>query len=208
VLRELEAAYDRLDALLSLRPERKLVVYVWDPDLFDQRFAGLFRFPAAGFYGGAIQIRGDTEVSARLVSVLHHELVHAAFDAEAPRLVLPAWLNEGLAEWFEARALGKRSLSSFEHRRLAEAARQGGLFSLAELSSPSFGHLGADAAGLAYLQSYAFVEGLARAHGERSLADFWRAVVKSRSLDRGARRAFRRDLADLEQEFRASFGLR
>ncbi len=58
VLRELESAYDRLDSILKLRPERKIDVYVWDPGIFDERFAGLFRFPAAGFYGSAIHIRG------------------------------------------------------------------------------------------------------------------------------------------------------
>ena len=35
LLRELEAAFDRLDQILGLRPEGKLVVYVWDPALFD-----------------------------------------------------------------------------------------------------------------------------------------------------------------------------
>jgi hypothetical protein len=206
VLRHLERAYDRLDALLDLRPERKLVVYVWDPSLFDREYSGLFRFPAAGFYGGAIHIRGDTAISSRLVSVLHHELVHAAFDAEAPRLLLPAWMNEGLAEWFEARALGQRTLTSGQRLALIEAARQGALFSLASLSGPSFGGLGPDAAALAYLQSHAFIDYLADEYGERSLVDFWSAVVRSSNLERGARRAFRNDLADLETGFRRSLG--
>ena len=41
VLQELEGAFDRLDDLLGLRPERKLDVYVWDPALFDEQFAGI-----------------------------------------------------------------------------------------------------------------------------------------------------------------------
>ena len=117
VLRELEGAYELLGHLLDLRPNRKLSVSIWDPALFDARFAGLFRFPAAGFYGGSIQIRGGERVTVSLVQVLHHELVHAALDAEAPNLVLPAWLNEGLAEWFESRSIGKRTLSSASGRR-------------------------------------------------------------------------------------------
>ena len=48
LLRELEAAFDRLDQILDMRPEQKLVVYVWDPALFDREYRGLFRFPAAG----------------------------------------------------------------------------------------------------------------------------------------------------------------
>ncbi|MFP6655101.1 MAG: hypothetical protein VCB25_05705, partial [Myxococcota bacterium] len=35
VLRQLEGAYDLLDSLLSLRPTRKIEVYVWDSKIFD-----------------------------------------------------------------------------------------------------------------------------------------------------------------------------
>ena len=64
----------------------------------------------------------------------HAMLVHAALHAAAPSLVFPAWLNEGMAEWFEARATGKRSLSQGERSYLAQAASQGQLFSLASMS--------------------------------------------------------------------------
>jgi hypothetical protein len=106
VLDTLERAYENLDRLLGLRPERKLDVVVYDPAIFDSQFAGLFRFQAAGFYAGLIRVRGATELDVPLMRVLHHELVHAALDAAAPSLVLPAWVNEGGAEWFEARVLG------------------------------------------------------------------------------------------------------
>ena len=207
-LQELEGAYDRLDALLNLRPERKIDVYVWDADIFAARFQGLFRFPAAGFYGGAIHIRGEERVTPALVRVLHHELVHAAFDAEAPRLELPAWMNEGIAEWFEARAVGKRTLSGRERNALARAAKQGALFSLADLAGRSFGGFSPEAARLAYLQSYGFIDYLVQSHGERRLVQFWSAVVRSRSLERGSRRAYRQDLADLEENFLRDFGAR
>ncbi|MFO0689675.1 MAG: hypothetical protein U0900_13290 [Myxococcota bacterium] len=205
VLRELEAAYERLDRLLALRPDRKLEVTVWDPGLFDARFAGLFRFPAAGFYGGSIQIRGAAGVTDALVRVLHHELVHAALDAES-RLVLPAWLNEGLAEWFEARAFGKRGLTRGEQAALVSIARAGGLPVLADLSRPGFGGLGPDAAAVAYLESYAFIDFLAATGGERSLVELWSAVLHSGSVERGVRRAYRRDLETLERAFRSTLG--
>jgi hypothetical protein len=208
VLRELEGAYDRLDELLNLRTERKVDVYIWDPGIFAARFQGLFRFPAAGFYQGAIHIRGDERVTPALIRVLHHELVHAAFDAEAPRLDLPAWMNEGIAEWFEARAMGKRSLSAGERNVLANAARRGALFSLTELSARSFGGFSPDAAGLAYLQSYGFIDYLVRTHGERRLVQFWSAVVRSRSPERGSRRAYHEDLEDLERDYLRTLGLR
>ena len=206
VLRELEGAYDRLDRFLGLRPGRKLVVTVWEPAAFDARFAGLFRFPAAGFYGGSIQIRGGQQLDHALVRVLHHELVHAALDAAAPNLVLPAWLNEGLAEWFEARSVGKRSLSGGERVLLERVAGSGGLASLAELSRPSFGGLSPEAASLAYLEAYAFIDFLVERDGEGALAELCRAVLASRSIERGVRRALRQDLAQLEQAFRRSLG--
>lgn len=201
LLRELETAFDSLDRLLALRPEGKIVVYVWDPVLFDREYSGLFRFPAAGFYGRAIHIRGATRISPRLVRVLHHELVHAAFDAEAPRVRLPAWMNEGIAEWFEARAVGKRRLSAGEGAALTSLAQRGGLFALADLSAPSLGGFPPNAASVAYLQSYGFIDYLVRSRGERTLVRFWSAVIRSRSLERASRRAYRSDLETLEADF-------
>jgi hypothetical protein len=208
VLGQLEGAYDLLDSLLSLRPTRKIEVYVWDSKIFDTRFEGLFRFPAAGFYGGAIHIRGEERITNRLIRVLHHELVHAAFDAEAPRLSLPAWMNEGIAEWFEARAMGKRSLSPRERNALMAAAKRGGLFSMADLSSPSFQAFSSNAAALAYLQSYAFIDYLVQSHGQRDLIQFSSAVVRSRSIKRAVRRVYRQEFENLEEGFRRSLMIR
>jgi len=203
VLETLEEAYSALDQQLGLRPRRPIKVVVYDPIVFDQRFAGLFRFPAAGFYGGTIHIRGDTTLHVPLVRTLHHELVHAAFDAVAPSLALPAWVNEGLAEWFEARAVGKRLLTPSELAALSRASESGRLYSLAQLSGPSFGRLGPREAGLAYLQSYAFFEFLARHHGERSLRELCDRYLRVGDLARAFRRTYRTDLPALEERFAA-----
>ena len=202
VLEELERAYDKLDALLGLRPERRLRVVIYDPARFDAQFAGLFRFPAAGFYGGVICVRGDTRLTAALARTLHHELVHAALDGAAPSLVLPGWLNEGLAEWFEMRAgLGKRGLSNGERAALGQLAARGELLSLAALSAPSFGALGPRPAAVAYLQSYALVDFLARRGGHRDLARFCAELLRTRHLDRALGRVYRLDAAALERRF-------
>jgi hypothetical protein len=201
VLAVLEEAYDRLDDELRLEPARKMEVIVYDPQIFDLTFAGRFGFSAAGFYSGSIHVRGGTIVSERLVRTLHHELVHAAFDAAAPSLVLPAWLNEGVAEWFEARAVGKRSLSAREFRVLATAAQQGQLFSLYQLSSRSFGRMNPEAAQLAYLQSYAFIDYLTRGHGDRSLRELCRTLLRKRDLERAVVSTYRDELYELEAAF-------
>ena len=206
VLEELERAYDRLDGFLALRPPRRIEVVVYDAAIFDANFGGLFRFPAAGFYRGVIRIRGSTQLTVQLGRVLHHELVHAAFDAAAPSLVLPAWFNEGIAEWFEARTLGKRRLSGGELAYLVQARRQGGLLPLATLSASSFARLGPNAATVAYLQSYGMIEYLARRHGDRALRDFCEAVLRSRDIERSLRRTYRMGLGELEAGFIADLG--
>jgi len=202
ILEVLESAYRRLDELLGMRPDRPITVVIYDPDVFDARFAGLFRFPAAGFYGDSIHIRGDTQVTTKLVAVLHHELVHAAFGQAAPSLVVPAWLNEGIAEWFEARALGKRQLSRRERASLGAQSQGGSLYALSELSTPSLGHLPPGAASAAYLQSYAFIDFLVRRHGERRLSDLIESYLRTRTLDRAIQRNYRADLPRLEERFR------
>ena len=191
VLNVLEAAYRSADQKLGLRPDGPLTVIVYDPEVFDQTFAGQFRFPVAGFYGGRVHIRGDTVVTDRLAAVLHHEYVHAAFDEENGRHVLPAWLNEGVAEWFEARSLGLRSVPSHQRRRLRAAAVEGRLYELDALSFPSFGHLGPEGASLAYLQSWSFIDELVRRRGERGLRDWLREIVRRGDIDRATRRVYR-----------------
>jgi len=202
VLAELERAYESLDRLLGLRPARKIDVVIYDAGIFDAQFRGLFRFPAAGFYHGVIRVRGATETSVYLSRVLHHELVHAALDAAAPSLVYPGWLNEGMAEWFEARvALGKRGLNGGEWQALQNAAQTGGLFGYAALSRPSFGYLGPRRAGLAYLQSYGMIDYLVRSHGERKLEQLIDALIRSRDVERALQRVYRADLRTLETRF-------
>ncbi len=206
VLSELETAYDRLRAQLGLVPPRPLDVVIYDPEVFDRQFAGLFRFPAAGFYGGVICVRGDTVLGVELSRVLHHELVHAALDAVMPSTQLPAWLNEGLAEWFEARAAGKRLLTARELAVLSHFQQRSALFSLAQLSTPSFSGYAPDAAALAYLQSYGMLEFLSHVSGERALRVFVEEIVRTRNLPRALQRAFRADLPELEAGFQAELG--
>lgn len=201
VLEVLERAYDQLESMLGMRPRREIQVTVHDPEIFDSRFARIFRFPAAGFYGGTIHVRGGAAVSNRMVRTLYHELVHAAFDAELPSLILPAWFNEGIAEWFEARSMGRSRLTARELSFLAELERRGGLFQLSGLSSASFGGFGPEAARVAYLQSFSFFEFIARRFGERRIRDLNTAVIRTSNIDAAFRRTLRKNLASLESMY-------
>ena len=205
VLEVLEGGYDLLDDTLGLRPRRRIEVQVYDPAIFDERFAGLFPFPAAGFYGGVIRVRGDVQVTSHLTHTLLHELVHAALDAAAPSLALPIWLNEGLAEWFAARAAGRPALDQHRHALLADGGRRGLLLPLAAISEPSLMHLAAEDAPLAYLQATALVDQVARRGGERALRVLLDQLFRSGDLDRALLRAIGLDASGLEASTFAEF---
>jgi hypothetical protein len=174
---------------------------------FDARYARLAPFRIAGFYGGSIRVRGDVRVTPALVRTLHHELVHAALDAVAPGLVLPGWLNEGLAEWFSARTAGLVPIGSQEFATLAELGVHGQLLPIAQLSAPSFASLEAGAAPLAYLQSRALVDHLARQHGDRVLRELVRRLLRTGDLDGSLAYEVGVDSAGLEAAFHDELGL-
>jgi hypothetical protein len=201
ILAELERGYERIEEHLGLRTHGRIEVIIYDADVFDSLYSGAFRFPAAGFYHGVIRIRGAVELDVQLARVLHHELVHAALDKAAPTLIIPAWVNEGLAEWFEARTQGKRHLDGREAGILAEVKKRDLLFSMEELSAPSFGHFGPEAAFIAYLQSYGMIEFLAHLRGEQSLREFCSELLRSKSVERSLKRVYRSDLDALTKQF-------
>lgn len=201
ILGELERAFGSLESMLGMRPPRRLDIVIDDPARFDQGFAGLFRFPAAGFYAGVIRVRGDVGLTADLARTLHHELVHAVLDALAPSLAFPAWVNEGLAEWFEWRVTGKRGLTARERAVLSQLAAHNALLPLDVLSLPSFSRLDARSASIAYLQSYAMIDFLDRKGGERNLSRFIDELIRSRNLNRALDRTYRMNLRQLESGF-------
>jgi hypothetical protein len=203
LLATLERAHGSLEQLLGLRPGRDVEVWVYDPAIFDAQFGGRFRFPVAGFYHGAVRVRCDVQLTRQLSRVLHHELVHAAFDLASPSYRLPAWVNEGTAEWFENRADGKRRLSPAEWGALAGASRRGAWIPLPALLPPTFGGMPPEAVGLAYLQSYASIDLLVRRRGERGLESFLHTLLRLRDPDRALRRVYRMDSAELQETLRA-----
>jgi hypothetical protein len=148
-------------------------------------------------------VRGDVQLTRQLSRVLHHELVHAAFHLASPSYRLPAWVNEGTAEWFENRADGKRRLSPAEWSALAGASQRGAWIPLSALLQPTFGGMPPEAVGLAYLQSYASIDLLVRRRGERGLESFLHTLLRLRDPDRALRRVYRMDSAELQEALRA-----
>ncbi len=200
VLDVLEDAYREVRGSLGVAPPRAVQVVVWDPELFERQYGGLFLFQAAGFYDGVIHVRGATKVSADLTATLHHEFVHATLDAASLRGRFPGWLNEGIAEYFERLALGRRTPSFGEYAALRDAHAVGRWIPLAELGRTGFGDLEPERARLAYLESYAAVELLVRRQGADSLGRLLKRITQTNSVDRALQRTYRLDLAELESK--------
>lgn len=203
VLQSLEAAHALLAKLLDLLPRRSITVVIYDPQVFDRDFGAVLPFPTAGFYQGVIRVRGVARVTPELERVLRHEYVHAAFDAVAPSFVIPALLNEGIAEWFARATTGASPLAPNEARWLLDAAASGTLPPLNALLDPSFGRLSADDAARAYITSTGFVGFLVRQGSDRGLRELCYTLLRTGNLDRAFERAYGRNLAELDDEFRA-----
>ena len=78
VLETLESAHDRVREGIGVEPQARVQVFVYDPAAFDGAFVARFGFRAAGFWDGAIHVRGGTQLDARLAATLVHEYTHAA----------------------------------------------------------------------------------------------------------------------------------
>jgi len=201
VLQSLESARALLAKVLDLAPRHSITVVIYDPQVFDTAFGAVLPFPAAGFYQGVIRVRGFARVTPDLERVLRHEYVHAAFDAVAPSLVLPALLNEGIAEWFARATTGVAGLGPNESRWLGAAAADGTLPHLDALLDQNFAGWGPGAAG-AYVTSTAFVSFLVQQDGEEGLRELCRTLLRTGSLDRALERAYGQTLAELDDAFR------
>ena len=200
LLSVLESAHTRVRDGLGVEPRNRVRVFVYDPGVFDSAFSSRFGFRAAGFWDGAIQVRGGTRVSAQLVGTLTHEYVHAALASLAPPEIWPAWLNEGLAELFERASLGRVQLTTSEDAELRGAVARGQWIPLANLGGSSFSQLGQADAQLAYLESFACAERMLRRYGRERVERLVEELAKTRMLERSLQRALRTDLATLEAE--------
>jgi tetratricopeptide (TPR) repeat protein len=149
----------------SGRPRIRVVLYTREG--FD-RVTGIGPW-AGGVYDGTIRVPvGDLRRElVRVRRVLRHELLHA-FVQEAGGATVPAWLNEGLAQWLEGetsaarRAEVERARGKLVDQELFEL--EGLTGSLASWSDPA-------AIERAYAQALALVGWISRHYGERAPFD-------------------------------------
>ncbi len=149
VLRILEDAYGTIGKALSYYPEHEIQVILYS----GQQFQEVTDAPgwSGGVFDGKIRIPigGIEEETPGLRGLLYHEYTHAVVRAITPRC--PAWLNEGLAQYFEGKEINERQRDVL--RRINQAGKLPSLSSL----EGSFMGLGSDRAQFAYLFSLSAV---------------------------------------------------
>jgi hypothetical protein len=139
----LESAYVRVGKALNTYPPQTITAILYSRE----QFRDVMHAPgwAAGAYDGRIRIPvlGALRTPGELDRVVTHEFVHAVIESAAPRGI-PAWLNEGLATYFEPT----------DHAWLAQRLRTASeVIPLAKLEA-GFGQLDGQEALLAYAESW------------------------------------------------------
>jgi hypothetical protein len=203
VLRTLEGIYEELrawfgtDPVRGREPRRPIRVVLLDREGFG-RVTGLGDW-AGGAFDGDVRVpiedlAGERDAWER---TLRHELVHAFVHAVGGADV-PGWLNEGLAQW-----LGGAPDERGQARRRLRAALDAGaeLPALEGLHGSLTGWDDADAIALAYAQSLALVDHIARHYGDavllRMVQDARLGLRPETSFERASGVSFALVLVDL-----------
>lgn len=175
---ELEAAYLDFGELFGFFPVEdgapRIRVVLYRRADFD-KVTGIGSW-AGGIFDGVVRVPVQDLMRELewLKRVLRHELIHA-FVRVAGGPHVPGWLNEGLAQWFEAPFEGDRAHAI----KAARAALRGTqLFSLERLTGSLVGWKDTDEIRRAYAQSLAFISHLRRMYGERLLFEMVEGCLK------------------------------
>jgi predicted aminopeptidase len=119
-----------------------------------------FSFQTVGFFDGRIHVVSAAHPAGELRALLFHEYTHALF-RERSGSHRPFWLNEGFAELAEQSSLARPPLSRAERSTLRSAIETSSWIPLRDLAA-SFGGLQDSSARLAYLESTASADWIAR----------------------------------------------
>jgi len=173
----LTTAFWRIGKTLGAYPSTPINVVLYS----EQQFHDITGAPewAAGGFDGQIRlpVRGAAQNLAEFDRVLTHELTHAMLNSIAARN-LPAWLNEGLAMYFEGRD------GTLSGRRLAAAH----LFVPLEVLRASFSRLSATQAAVAYEESAFATRALLDRIGPTGLGQLLQDLSAGQTMERAIER--------------------
>ncbi len=154
------------------------------------------------FFGGFAYARYNLTIMASpSTSVLTHELTHLIYDKAFPsplRGRSPAWLNEGIASYFET---GSRTLPK---ATFAPHLRAGETMSFRKMNSVPGKRRDI---GVFYAQATDFVAYLAEKYGARELGNLVARLNEGDQIDEAMLSVYGSDLTELENDWRTSYGL-
>ena len=176
-------------------PRHKLVVLAYSQKGFDQVASG--RGPGwwAAFYDGKIRVplsdSGLDDLKPTLVHEYTHAVVHDLANGRCPR-----WMNEGMAEYQEAKVRMPRL------HLLRIAAQKDKLIPLEDLSDAlvTSNHV---KGALAYEQSYSLIAYISQKHGFSSLTRIIEHLAHRKTEDEAFQAELGVNLFQLEQDWKA-----
>jgi len=146
----------------------------------------------AHYFRGEIHVNGGARLDERFTGMLVHELVHAFLDFQGTSGRIPIWLNEGMAELHQWRALAMADLAPNQLAELKRALEEKKLTPF-----PAHGPLSP----FQYLQSYAVVLYLDQQHGGAKLGEVLGRLLQGQSPEVVFRKVLGSDQIGLEQSF-------
>jgi tetratricopeptide (TPR) repeat protein len=197
VLGHLEEAYNFVGRELDYYPRDQIPVILYT----NEQFKEIIHAPswAGGRYDGKIRIplKGLRPGSSFLKALLYHEYTHAVVHFLGGERV-PAWLNEGLAQYMEGGSHQDKI------RLVQQAKAKSALLPLVGLSQ-SFGQFSdRQRADLAYAQSLSAVQFFLERNSIFDLRKVISLLGRGSSIDEALKEVTRVNLADFENEWRRS----
>ncbi len=203
-LKVLEQALVRISRELRTSARRPFAVVLYPPNQY--RLATVAPEWSSGLYDGKIRIplpAGPLDDPAReaLATTLRHELTHAVV-LELAGDGVPAWLNEGLANYFELEDAPRARRNDADRAELTTRAARGESLSLTNLPPDFIAIPDQRQVERAYLLSRAFVYWLAENGRPWKLRQLLEALGEGVDPDLALKRTYGHPLASLEQQWR------
>jgi hypothetical protein len=213
VLRKAEAVYEQVGAEMGFSKYDDF--WLWD------RRVDIYVFPNKATFaratGAPVWAAGKASYTARMIStyagneafletVLPHELAHLVFrDYVGFEGEIPLWLDEGVAQWFEA---SMRDRAEIVSRRLAKRGRLMGLDELMRLDVRRVTDAGIAAE--FYAQSVSLVGFLVTEYGSARFRKLCGHLKDGKTMDEALRFTYpdsARSMAELEKAWRKHLGV-
>ena len=209
-------AADLLEERLGIRTEALPVIYLLGSQSdFDSAARASGKEPGweAGFFRSHGELRGifmqSDSQRTELYHTLTHEYIHFLVDEVLEGAELPAWLNEGLAGYYEFEVGMKGDLPDASYTRMLrsadrarEAADEDGLFRLPELESQrEWNRRPGNVVSLQYAQSHMVVRFLTERYGDAAPLRIARLIASGNSVGDAVASAAGSPYAGFESEF-------